>query len=404
MAHSKYHSIIKDENDIIDSEEYLEKETQRIENFKSSFKDWMKRLTKSSSANQVNVQPSDSISNAGRMRQDSIAGSRSKAGSSLASAQIVVKARKAALEAEKAELIKEQALEQERFLLEQRRQEMMLEKELAKAEAEEKVYNSIMSSDYSKTKAYSPETKAPVVSENPRAGEAIGRTDIKTGSVLQIKPKQTLSQEQCQRATSKASSEMAEEFIRAVTSIQQQQQQDQMKHMYKMQDSRDEQLQQMFSCHQQMAASLSLPNVEVPVFSGDPVEYCHFLRSFENLIENKTPSFSSRLFYLVSYTSGEGQQLMRSCLTMNPEAGYVEAKRLLKEKYGQNYNIATAYVNRITTAPPIKSEDNVALRSFLVLLVGCKNTLKEIGYRSKIENPDTLLKIIEKLPFSLRQR
>ena len=119
VAHSKYHSIIKDENDIIDSEEYLEKETQRIENFKSSFKDWMKGLTKSSSADEVNVKPSDSISNAGRMRQDSIAGSRSKAGSSLASAQIVVKARKAALEAEKAELIKDQALEQERFLLEQ---------------------------------------------------------------------------------------------------------------------------------------------------------------------------------------------------------------------------------------------------------------------------------------------
>ena len=236
----------------------------------------------------------------------------------------------------------------------------MLEKELAKVEAEEKVYNSIMGSDYSKTKAYSPETKAPVVSENPRAGEAIGPTDIKTGSVHQIKPKQTLSQEQCQQATSEASSEMAEEFIRAVTSIQQQQQ-DQMKHMYKMQDSRDEQLQQMFSCHQQMAASLSLPNVEVSVFSGDPVEYCHFLRPFENLIENKTPSFSSRLFYLVQYTSGEVQQLMRSCLTMNPEAGYVEAKRLLKEKYGQNNNIATAYVNRITAAPPIKSEDNVAL-------------------------------------------
>ena len=53
VAHSKYHSIIKDENDIIDSEEYLEKETKRIENFKSSFEDSMQRQKKSYYVDQV---------------------------------------------------------------------------------------------------------------------------------------------------------------------------------------------------------------------------------------------------------------------------------------------------------------------------------------------------------------
>ena len=94
---------------------------------------------------------------------------------------------------------------------------------------------------------------------------------------------------------------------------------------------------------------------------------------------------------------------MRSCLTMSPETGYVEAKRLLKEKYEQNYSIATAYVNRIISAPPVKSEDNLSLQSFAVLL-SCRNALKEIGYLNMIENPDTLLKIIEKLPFPMHQR
>lgn len=74
--------------------------------------------------------------------------------------------------------------------------------------------------------------------------------------------------------TSNASSDVAEEFLRTVTNIQQQQQ-DQMYDMYKIQD-RHQQLQQMFSCHNQIAALFALPNVEVPVFSGDPIEYCHF--------------------------------------------------------------------------------------------------------------------------------
>ena len=388
-AHSKYHSIFKDENDIVDSEEYLDKEKERIENFKSSFRDWIQRLENMGPYDHVNVQPSDSISNIGSKSRSSVAGSQhSKAGSSLASAQIIAKTKKAALKAEIENLIKEQALELERLQLKQRRQEFELSKELANVDAEEKVYNEAMTSDRLMTKSYTSETKPSILS-----GERVRPIELE-----RMKTKHSRSQIYSREADSATSLAVAEEFLRTVTNIQQQQQ-DQMHQMYKLQDSRDQQLQQMFTS--QMASSISLPNVEVPVFS---IEYSYFLRSFENLIEAKTTSSSSRLFNMVQYTSGEVQDLMRSCLTMNPEAGYIEAKRLLKEKYGQNYSIASAYVNRIITASPIKSEDSVALQSFSVLLVSCRNALKRIGYRSKIENPDILLKIIEKLPFSFRQR
>ncbi len=95
-----------------------------------------------------------------------------------------------------------------------------------------------------------------------------------------------------------ASSAIAEEFLRSVTNIQEQQQH-QMQEMFNMQESRDEQLQQLLSHHQQMALSMTLPNVQVPTFAGDPIEYCHFVRSFESLIEAKTASPSARLFYLI---------------------------------------------------------------------------------------------------------
>ncbi len=149
---------------------------------------------------------------------------------------------------------------------------------------------------------------------------------------------------------------------------------------------------------------MSLPDVNVPIFDGKATEYCHFVRAFENLIESKTLNERTKLFYLVQYTSGEVKDLMRSYLIMKPEEGYTEARRLLKEKYGQSYRIATAYVDRVTEATPIKSEDGTALQTFSVLLISCRNTFKEIGYLNKIENPDCLIKIIEKLPFSLRQK
>ena len=65
------------------------------------------------------------------------------------------------------------------------------------------------------------------------------------------------------------------------------------------------------------------------------------MKAFECLIESRTESSSSRLYYLVQYT-GDVQELMRSCLAMDPEEGYREARKLLKQRYGQSYKIATA--------------------------------------------------------------
>ncbi len=155
---------------------------------------------------------------------------------------------------------------------------------------------------------------------------------------------------------------------------------------------------------QENVMALTLPQPDLPVFNGDPTNYCDFIRAFENLIERKTNSWSSRLYYLVQYTSGQVQELMRSCLSMREEEGYREARRLLLERYGQAYKIASAFVERISNGPPIKAEDGLGLQRFSILLTSCSNTLKEIGYLSKLENPDGMRKIIDRLPFSLKAK
>ncbi|KAK3745375.1 hypothetical protein QZH41_001403 [Actinostola sp. cb2023] len=129
-----------------------------------------------------------------------------------------------------------------------------------------------------------------------------------------------------------------------------------------------------------------------------------FERAFENLIEKKTDSNSAKLYYLIQYTRGDVQELMRSCLVMNTDEGYARARELLKARYGQPFKIATAYIDNVLKTPLIKAEDARALQRYSVLLASCENTLTKIGYASKIDNPDTLRKIIEKLPFSLRDR
>ena len=95
---------------------------------------------------------------------------------------------------------------------------------------------------------------------------------------------------------------------------------------------------------------------------------------------------------------------MQSCLSMDPEEGFKTARALLKDRYGQSYKIATALIDQVTKSPQIKADDGPALQRHSVLLSSCKNSLKEIGYLSKIENPDILQRIIGGLPIWLRQR
>ena len=143
---------------------------------------------------------------------------------------------------------------------------------------------------------------------------------------------------------------------------------------------------------------------KLPTFGRNPIKYPSFIRAFESLIESRTNSSRARLHYLVQYTSGEVHELMRSCLSMSHAERYKEARRLLKERYGQDYKIATAYVERVTSGPPIKAESWEDLRRFSILLITCRNALKDIGYLGRINNPDCLKKMINRLPFGMKRR
>jgi len=146
----------------------------------------------------------------------------------------------------------------------------------------------------------------------------------------------------------------------------------------------------------------SLPRRRVPVLTGNPLDYCTFIRAFETVIETRESDYAGRLYYLEQHSAGRPQELVRSCLCMNAEAGYLKARKLLESKFGQKHKIAMAHVDKVTNGPAIKAEDAEALEGFATLLASCTNTLKAIGYSSKFESPDCMRKIIERLPPKLQ--
>ncbi len=148
----------------------------------------------------------------------------------------------------------------------------------------------------------------------------------------------------------------------------------------------------------------TLPRRGMLTFSGDVTQYRTFCRAFETLIKLKEPDPASKLYYLEQFTTGRAQELVRSCLHMTPNEGYKKAWVLLEQKFGQKHNIAIAHVDQLIKGNPIKSEDGEALEQFSIKLMSCSNTLKAIGCMNKIENPDAMKKLIERLPYKLQER
>ena len=146
-----------------------------------------------------------------------------------------------------------------------------------------------------------------------------------------------------------------------------------------------------------------LPDLSIATFKGDPMEYKSFIRAIEHGIEGRTGDNRDRLQFLLQYTSGQPHELVKSCIHMEPSAGYTKAKQMLKEFFGDDFKIAEAYINEALDWPTIKPEDGVALQSFALFLTGCTNTMTDINYMEDLDNTANIKALANKLPYKLKE-
>lgn len=148
----------------------------------------------------------------------------------------------------------------------------------------------------------------------------------------------------------------------------------------------------------------TLPSPNIPVFKGDPLEYRLFMRAFEHRIESKTENSKDRLYYLEQHTIGQPNDLVRGCFHMDSDQGYPEAKRLLKERFGDKYKISMAYLDKALNWPAIKADDTKALEAYALFMTNCNNAMSDLEYLEEMENAANMRTIISKLPYRLRER
>ena len=358
-AHVAYHDRLEDLYDFEESDEYFKSVEQSQGRLAGEISGWIFSTNGTDSNNRLegnvldgidDIAPSDSISNVGscadskhsrtsrRSRSSSVRSKESTTSSAL-SARAKASAKRAMLEAEATKFKDWQALKKEELALQLKRKALELQTEIAKAQAEELAYaqaendggeenntgmsltraqqhlttesaRNVMNAQTDETvqredtsilaeKTKTP-NRAPDVSEFMKTDASTtpqpssNSPDPKQSSFAPIKIKSEVYQPA--HGDSTRNNAMVRQLLEA-------------------QYFQSQQLQALVQQQQQSTLVLTLPQPDVPVFSGNPIEYWTFIRAFENLIDKKTTSESARLYYLVQYTSREVQELVKSWLS-----------------------------------------------------------------------------------------
>ena len=385
-AQKAYNQELQDEAARKQSNVFFSEIEASLNFFCDTVNDWL-RVTEAK-LQDMEITPDDSASQVFPQDRRKLKGShgsvssRASRTSSISTARVKEAAKIAEIEAEALALKRRQRLHEaelrlkrEQFELQLKKEELKLETEYAKAVAREDAY----------AKA---ESKCPFPEElpgKPRPSSSLPDSLFKAvkdkqGNVSS-KPKQIHDEKSVSSSPSQGSNEsgLSDQAYQILA------QQNRVMEEFVKQQQRN-----------------SLPRRQVPVFDGNPLQYCTFIRAFDTVIEPREPDYAGRLYYLEQHTSGRPQEIVRSCLYMAPKEGYTKARSLLERRFGQKHKIAMACLDQVINGPRIKAEDAESLEGLSILLSSCTNTLRSIGYSSKMENPDNMRKIIDRLPPSLQ--
>ena len=140
-------------------------------------------------------------------------------------------------------------------------------------------------------------------------------------------------------------------------------------------------------------------------FSGeDPLEYKSFILSFERTIEQRTKNKADLYYSLLKYTTGEANQLVKSCNFEDVDLAYSKARNLLDQKYNNEFMIANFYIEKLEKWDPIESEDAVGLNELAVFLTRCSALMCSMSSLNQLNSLKEIRDIVGKFPSDLRKK
>ncbi|XP_041485622.1 uncharacterized protein LOC121431909 [Lytechinus variegatus] len=148
----------------------------------------------------------------------------------------------------------------------------------------------------------------------------------------------------------------------------------------------------------QLAVFSQLPKIDVPIFSGDPLQYTLWKNAFDCTVDSKPIGEQYKLNYLNAYVSGKAKEIVEHHLLIGGSNAYQEALKQLEDRFGDPNTISVSYTKKLTSWPKISSHDASGLRDFadfLQKVVAAKRRVRNLGI---LDYPQENVKLVEKLP------
>lgn len=368
-----------------DQSSWYEPNASRIRGFMQHVETWVKAAeerTEQARQCDADIQPSDSVSVMSAALSSKSRRRRSAVGSQVSTASSVrlkAEMERATLLAQATALKQKQELERQETELKAKREQLDLQTAIAASDAKIKVLENFENERSSHVSPAYPTTIDSGFIPLPVSQTPVTNTENGYGEFMPLQNHPIGTQ---QSRVDFAADEQAVETLCTVM-------------------TRQNNITELMVKQQKM---MTLPPLDIPTFSGDPLDYNTFVSAFEHGVESRTESPKDRLYFLEQFTNGQPKELIKSCLHMKPDVGYHKAKQLLKEHFGNDYKVAVAYMNKVSNWAPIKPEDAEALNAFSLFLTACCNTMAEVSYMEELDNVASLKAIVAKLPYKLRER
>ena len=160
----------------------------------------------------------------------------------------------------------------------------------------------------------------------------------------------------------------------------------------------------MLKLIQQSVDISSLPPAKPTVFSGNVIDYPKWRSMFDLLVDSKDLHPSQKLIYLEDFLSGEALDSIKGLNTLNTTDAYSEARRILDERFGDSYDIADAYRERLEFWPKISADDRRGLQKYSDFLRQCIIAMNSISELSKLSDPRIMKCFPNALPEAIMEK
>ena len=153
---------------------------------------------------------------------------------------------------------------------------------------------------------------------------------------------------------------------------------------------------------EELMSLLSIPKVEIEVFSGNPVQYLSFMAIFDELIGRKAVEDQVKLTRLLQYTTGPAKAAIRNCALVGGHEGYQHARDILSNRFGNPHLISLGIMSDLKNGKAVRT--SAELQQLADELTMAVTALKSLEMFGEIDNQCGILEVLSRCPQYVRNQ